>query len=92
MTVGILPNKLIRLGFRKNKKKNEIDNSVFGNKLGLAAKFFGCRHNNMSRPFGMGKASYRACLQCGARKQFNPETLETKGSFYFPPVIKTELI
>jgi hypothetical protein len=27
-------------------------------------------------------------LQCGARRQFNPETLETYGSFYLPAEIE----
>lgn len=53
-------------------------------KVGFLAKIFGCGHQDLSRPFSNGKAGYRTCLSCGARKHFNPETLETFGDFYFP--------
>lgn len=74
-----------------NKKRaNRIDKGVFGKKVGLIAKLFGCWHDDISRPFIQGKTAYRACLKCGARKQFNPETLETYGTFYFPPIVQQE--
>lgn len=85
MTTTLLLNKFQSL-VGKN-KANEIDRFVFGKKLGLTAKLFGCWHNNVSRPFVQGKTAYRSCLQCGARRQFNPETLKTYGSFYFPPTV-----
>ena len=69
-----------------------MDNFVFGQKLSLMAKLFGCWHDNISRPFVQGKTAYRSCLKCGARKQFNPETLETHGKFYFPPIVKQERV
>jgi hypothetical protein len=65
-----------------------LNPSVFGEKMGLMAKLFGCWHRNLSRPFTHQKSAYRSCLDCGARKQFNPETLETHGKFYFPPAIE----
>jgi hypothetical protein len=68
-------------------KAKENAGLVPGRKMGLLAKLFGCRHNNISRPFTHGKISYRICLECGARRQFNPETLETEGSFYFAPAV-----
>lgn len=68
-----------------------IDKSIFGEKVGLLSKIFGCGHQDLSRPFSNGKQGYRVCLQCGARKQFNVETLETFGSFYFAPVEIPEL-
>jgi len=68
-----------------------VDEQVFGAKVGFFAKLFGCVHNNVSRPFTTGKTSYRTCLGCGARKQFNSETLQTFGSFYYPPIIKSEI-
>ncbi len=58
---------------------------AFGKKLGLLAKLFGCPHRNVSRPFSHGGVGYRTCLQCGARRKFDPETRETFGSFYYPP-------
>ena len=75
---------------RSGKIINEIDPFVFGKKSGLLTKVFGCWHDNLSRPFSQNKTAYRSCLECGARKQFNPETLQTHGNFYFPPVIKGE--
>lgn len=58
---------------------------VFGGKIGLMGKLFGCWHREVSRPFTIGRDSYCACLQCGARKQFDAQTLQTFGSFHYPP-------
>jgi hypothetical protein len=44
---------------------------------------FGCQHKEMSRPFSRQGESYRVCLTCGARRQFNESTWETRGPFYF---------
>jgi hypothetical protein len=62
-----------------------VDMRVFGEKVGILVKLFGCGHRNLSRPFSHNKIAYRACLQCGARKQFNTQTLETFGGFYNSP-------
>ena len=43
---------------------------------------FGCRHKDMSRPFSRQGETYRACLSCGARRQFDPENWETRGKYY----------
>ena len=64
---------------------SEQNFEAFGRKIGLAGFLFGCRHNNLSRPFTYGENSYRVCLQCGARRHFDPETLTTFGAFYYPP-------
>lgn len=76
---------------RIDKTENGVDRRVFGEKVGFLAKFFGCEHRNISRPFISGKTSYRTCLQCGARKQFDTETFETFGEFYYPPAERLEL-
>ena len=60
---------------------------AFGKKLGFLAKVFGCWHKELSRPFTNRNASYRACLKCGARKKFNPTTLKTSGTFFYPPAV-----
>jgi hypothetical protein len=62
-------------------------NTNFGEKVGVAASVFGCWHNRLSRPFTTNRESYRACLQCGARKHFDSENLKTFGSFYYPPIV-----
>ena len=72
-------------------KGSKIDKGVFGEKVGFFSKIFGCGHQDLSRPFSNGKFGYRVCLNCGARKQFNTETLETYGSFYFAPVERPDL-
>ena len=57
----------------------------FGSKIGLFAAIFGCWHKNLSRPFTHGRNSYIVCLNCGARKHFDTDSLKTSGSFCFPP-------
>lgn len=90
MSDTILINKFQRLTNRKAKQDNDVNTLVFGRKMGLISKLFGCWHKNISRPFSQGKTAYRNCLDCGARRQFNPETLKTYGNFYFPPIIREE--
>ncbi len=72
----------------KTKRSDSVDSRVFGRRLGLITRIIGCQHKSISRPFVEGKTGYRSCLSCGARKQFNPDTLETYPGFYCPPVIK----
>ena len=60
---------------------------AFGRKIGLIGKIFGCWHKELSRPFTNRDASYRSCLKCGARKKFNPNTLKTSETFYYPPAV-----
>lgn len=90
MTTTILLNKFQGLTNKKGKQDKNTDTLVFGRKMGLLTKLFGCWHKNISRPFSQGKIAYRNCLDCGARRQFNTETLKTYGHFHFPPVIKEE--
>jgi hypothetical protein len=68
--------------------KTESNTELFAKKVGLIGKLFGCGHGELSRPFSQGKIGYRSCLKCGAVKQFNPETLETFGGFYYPSIVK----
>ncbi len=65
-------------------------NEQFGERIGLFSKLFGCWHKQISRPFTVGKASYRACLSCGARKRFDTQTLKTVGAFHYPPLITVD--
>jgi hypothetical protein len=60
---------------------------VFGRKIGFLGRLFGCYHKNLSRPFNSGEVSYRSCLECGARKRFDPQSLKTFRPFYYPPAI-----
>jgi hypothetical protein len=79
-------NKIQKLIYKKD--KTEIDQFVFGQKIGLITTLLGCWHGNISRPFINGQTAYRCCLKCGARKKFNPETWKTDRRFYLPPVSK----
>ncbi len=65
---------------------------VFGKRVGILVRLFGCGHRNLSRPFSHKRIAYRACLQCGARKQFNTQTLETVGGFYNPPMARVDAL
>lgn len=60
---------------------------AFGEKIGLFGKVFGCWHSELSRPFTSSAGSYRVCMDCGARRQFDTETLKTHGAFYYPPKV-----
>ena len=60
---------------------------AFGSKIGIFGKIFGCWHKQLSRPFTSSNGSYRACLNCGARKHFDTQSLRTSGPFYYPPAI-----
>ena len=78
----------ISLENRIQNVRNSIDRRIFGEKVGVFGKLFGCWHENLSRPFGQNTTTYRTCLECGARKQFNTETLQTHGAFYYPPIVR----
>lgn len=69
-------------------KETMLDEKVFGKKLGFVSRLLGCRHSRLTRPFGSGGSAYLSCLECGARKHFNPDTLETSRGFYSAPVIE----
>ncbi|MEO5857808.1 MAG: hypothetical protein ABIR33_02550 [Pyrinomonadaceae bacterium] len=68
--------------------QDSLNEQIFGKKLGVFTRLFGCQHTNVSRPFGLGRSSYRACISCGARRQFDPRTLQTTGAFYSAPPSK----
>lgn len=74
---------------QKQIAQNIIDRTdgAFGAKIGLFGKVFGCWHKRLSRPFTSREESYRVCLECGARKRFDTQTLKTFGSFHYPPAI-----
>lgn len=86
MATALLQKRIRSIGSKS--QINGLDQRVFGEKVGLWARLFGCWHENISRPFVDGKTAYRTCMDCGARKPFNPETLQTEGRFYYPPIVK----
>ncbi len=62
--------------------------SVYGEKVGFISKLFGCRHDELSRPFRRENTSFRTCLKCGASTPFDEITFETTRVFYYPPIVK----
>ncbi len=46
-------------------------------------RVFGCWHSEMSRPFTHDGESYRTCLECGARRNFDPKKWEMVGAYYY---------
>ena len=88
MTTNLLKGKFQALIYKKDARNNDFNSLAFGRKVSLITKLFGCWHGDMGRPFTNGKMAYRTCLKCGARRQFDPQTMETYGNFYFPPAEK----
>lgn len=66
--------------------ENRTDNAI-GEPIGFFGKLFGCWHKDLSRPFTGKNFSYRVCLDCGARKEFDAESLRTFGPYYYPPKV-----
>jgi hypothetical protein len=48
----------------------------------LVGTVFGCWHRRMSWPITRDNQTYRACLKCGVRRNFDSNTWKTVGSFY----------
>jgi hypothetical protein len=59
-------------------------NNSSGGAIGdLITRLLGCRHKEMSRPFSSQGQTYRSCLACGARRQFNLGRWKMQGGFYY---------
>ena len=65
---------------------------AFGEKIGFMASVFGCWHKRLTRPISDKNSSYRACLECGARKMFDTEDFRTSGPFYYPPSVRSDSV
>jgi hypothetical protein len=48
----------------------------------LLRRLTGCWHRKMTRPFTFGHRSYRTCLRCGMRRDFDLETWTMTGPYY----------
>jgi hypothetical protein len=77
----------ITLGLHRRSK--EIGNPKSGVR-GWLEGIFGCSHKQMSRPFSRQGETYRVCLSCGARRQFEQSSWEMKGPYYFGAVQTAE--
>ncbi len=90
MATTLMENEVQIMGSNLLESQSQVDRQVFGDKVGIFVRLFGCGHRNLSRPFSHKRVAYRTCLQCGARKQFNTQTLETVGGFYNPPMARVD--
>jgi len=54
--------------------------------LFVVSKLWSCWHRKLSRPFTHEGETYRVCLKCGMRREFDLETWKTGHSYYFPRV------
>jgi hypothetical protein len=63
--------------------------SVLGSWLG---DLFGCQHKEMSRPFSRQGETYRVCIGCGARRQFDQQTWNSAGPYYYKPARTSDLV
>ena len=70
-----------------SKNINNRTKGIFGEKIGVFGKVFGCWHKDLTRPFTTWRESYRTCIECGARRRFDEKSFKTIGSFYYPPAI-----
>lgn len=73
-------NSIVKIG--QNVVQMPIVNSNTG-VAGWITRLFGCWHKEMSRPFSLYGQTYRTCLDCGARRQFNAENWEMQGDYYY---------
>jgi len=55
-------------------------------------EIFGCQHKQMSRPFSRHGESYRVCIACGARRQFDEQTWDSAGPYYYKPARTSDLL
>jgi hypothetical protein len=55
-------------------------------------ELFGCQHKEMSRPFSRQGETYRVCIACGARRQFDREKWNTEGPYYYKAARTSDLL
>ena len=61
-----------------------VEKEIFGKKVGLIARIFGCKHMRMSMPVTTKEITYRFCPTCGIRRRYDLETSRLQGSYYYP--------
>ena len=52
----------------------------------LTMRITSCWHLKLSRPFTRGKETYRVCLRCGMRRNFDLQAWKSTGRFYSAPI------
>jgi len=74
MSVNAATIESIHLPIAKSRSKRLAD---------FLTRAFGCWHLQMGRPMTWAGETYRACLDCGARRRFDPERWLMYGPYYF---------
>lgn len=69
-----------------NNSDLNIANEVLGERQSIVKRVFGCWHLKLSLPTTKNNITYRFCVKCGMRKQYDLDTFTSKGAFYSTPV------
>ena len=64
---------------------------LFSRMANRVAELCGCQHKEMSRPFSRQGETYRVCINCGARRQFDEKTWKSSGRYYHKPARLSDL-
>jgi hypothetical protein len=54
-------------------------------------RVFGCWHTEMGRPVTHRGETYRACVDCGAHRAFDPQSWEMVGDYYYAKHLSADL-
>lgn len=60
------------------------EDEIFGERVGLFARVFGCRHYRMSRPVTTDSITYQYCSECGIRRKYDAVTFKPAKELYYP--------
>ena len=81
---AVLEQKLITVPVERRGPNEKIK------KVGFLSTLFGCWHPRLTRPITDRTSTYQSCVKCGARREFDTEAYEHKGSFYYPAKVSIE--
>jgi hypothetical protein len=60
------------------------EEDVFGDRVGIFARVFGCRHSRMSMPVTTANITYQYCASCGIRRKYDPLSFKPERTYYYP--------
>jgi hypothetical protein len=66
--------------------QRKLHHGVAPSVIDLLYRLLGCWHSDMSRPLTFDHVTYRTCLSCGARRQFDVGAWRMRGPYYFAPM------
>lgn len=78
----VSPAKLTIVPFREEQAHRNVFWVVLEHLRYLCNRIVGCWHRRMSFPFSRGGETYRVCLRCGMRRQFDLAKWKMKGRYY----------